>query len=140
VLQDTVSQAVGVMPQYADPDAERPTTFSVIDNLTSTSSTDALSANQGRVLDEKITAFANTEIVSNTDLNSLTTPGLYDCKNSTVAGTLSHCPVSAGFAMIVLKKGSYASQMIHYGSKLYTREKSSAGWGSWYVYNGTAVS
>ena len=26
VLQDAVSQAVGVMPQYADPDAERPTT------------------------------------------------------------------------------------------------------------------
>ena len=55
VLQDAVSQAVGIMPQYADPEAERPTTFSVIDNLTSSSTTDALSANQGRVLNNFLT-------------------------------------------------------------------------------------
>ena len=54
--QEILQQAVDLMPEYADPDAARPSSdISVIDNLTSTSATDALSANQGRVLNEKMT-------------------------------------------------------------------------------------
>ena len=54
-VTDTIIQAaVDIMPEYADPDAERPSSdISVIDSLTSTSTTDALSANQGRVLNGK---------------------------------------------------------------------------------------
>lgn len=51
---ELIQAAVDVMPEYADPDAARPSSdISVIDSLTSTSTTDALSANQGRVLNGK---------------------------------------------------------------------------------------
>ena len=53
--RELIQQAIDVMPEYADPSASRPSSdIDVIDNLTSTSTTDALSANQGRVLNEKI--------------------------------------------------------------------------------------
>ena len=95
VAQDIVQAAVDIMPEYANPEAARPSSnvvpnsrtkdgivtkgegqankvwktdangepawredsgagFSVEDNLTSTSTTDALSANQGRILNEAI--------------------------------------------------------------------------------------
>ena len=51
VAESIVQQAVDLMPEYADPNASRPSSnISVIDNLNSTSTTDALSANQGNVL------------------------------------------------------------------------------------------
>ena len=51
---ELIQAAVDVMPEYADPNAARPSSdISVIDNLTSTSATDALSANQGRVLNTR---------------------------------------------------------------------------------------
>lgn len=52
VARDIVQQAVDLIPEFADPNAERPS-GNVVDDLTSTSATDALSANQGRVLNEK---------------------------------------------------------------------------------------
>lgn len=51
VAEGILEQVSGMIPQYADPDAKRPAS-NVVDNLTSTSTTDALSANQGRVLNE----------------------------------------------------------------------------------------
>lgn len=50
VLESVVQQAVDIMPQYSDPGART----TVVDNLTSTSTTEALSANQGRILNSKI--------------------------------------------------------------------------------------
>ena len=51
VMNEVMGQITGIVPEYTDPDAARPSSnISVIDNLTSTSTTDALSANQGRVL------------------------------------------------------------------------------------------
>lgn len=56
VAGDILSQVRDMIPEYADPDAARPSSnITVTDNLTSTSATDALSANQGRVLNDKTT-------------------------------------------------------------------------------------
>ena len=40
-------------------------------------------------------------IENGTDLNDLTTPGIYYCNNSADAGTLINCPIQAGFKLIV---------------------------------------
>ena len=58
-LRDTVS---AIIPEYADPDAARPSSdITVYDGLDSTSTTDALSANQGRVLNDKIETYTGSE-------------------------------------------------------------------------------
>ena len=49
VAGDILEQVVDIIPEYADPEAKREAT-NVVDDLTSTSTTDALSANQGRIL------------------------------------------------------------------------------------------
>ena len=55
VAGDIMQQVKDIIPEFTDPEAARPSSnIDVIDNLTSTSSTDALSANQGRVLNDKI--------------------------------------------------------------------------------------
>ena len=53
VTKGLVEQSVSIMPQYADPNAKRDAA-NVYDGLDSTSTTDALSANQGKVLNDKI--------------------------------------------------------------------------------------
>ena len=98
---------MGVMPQYADPDAERPTTFSVIDNLTSTSTTDALSANQGKVLKGLIDA-------------AFVSPGSVSGNGSTVytmtnSSKVLFCGFSAGaqaFAMLMINVSSSGSVVV----------------------------
>ena len=51
VAGEIISQVKDIIPEYADPNASRPSSnINVVDNLTSTSTTDALSANQGKVL------------------------------------------------------------------------------------------
>lgn len=53
VAGDILDQVRDMIPEYADPDAARPSSnISVVDALDSTSTTYALSANQGRVLNE----------------------------------------------------------------------------------------
>lgn len=56
-----LEQVKDIIPEYADPQAARPSSdISVIDNLTSTSATDALSANQGKVLKERVAYYVRT--------------------------------------------------------------------------------
>ena len=55
VRDEIIGQVVDIIPEYADPTAARPSIITVVDNLVSTSATDALSANQGRVLNDKTT-------------------------------------------------------------------------------------
>ena len=44
----------------------------------------------------------NTVIAANTDLNTIVTPGTYTCTNYATTQTLTNCPVSQGFKMIVV--------------------------------------
>ena len=68
VAGDILDQVRDMIPEYADPDAARPSSdIHVVDALNSSSTTDALSANQGRVLDEKK---ADITILSNLTGNS----------------------------------------------------------------------
>ena len=55
VKDEIIGQVVDIIPEYADPQAERPSSnINVIDNLNSDSGTDALSAKQGKVLNGKL--------------------------------------------------------------------------------------
>lgn len=63
VTDGIMSQVNAIIPEYADPDAARPSS-NVVDSLDSTSTTDALSANQGRVLDGKIADLAGAALKS----------------------------------------------------------------------------
>ena len=53
VMNEVMGQMTGVIPEYTDPDAARPSSnITVVDALNSTSTTDALSANQGKALND----------------------------------------------------------------------------------------
>lgn len=87
-----------------------------------------------------LTNFKRTDIVSGTDLNSLTTEGFYGCSSASVATSLSNCPTSTNFVMIVMgKSSSLKTQLIIAGSNMYFRTQTSGGWGSWYQLTGTVV-
>lgn len=112
--------------------------INVIDSLNSTSTTDALSANQGKVLKEKIAG----EIPNNADLNSYTTTGVKKSPG-TLAGvaTLSNCPCETPFIFIVEGDGTIGGtvQMIATDGKIYTRRGTSQGFGKWFKFEGTAI-
>ena len=70
----------------------------------------------------------------NTDLNSVSDPGYYYSPSSADAQTLSNCPVTTAFTMLVMhKSGSYRTQIIWGSSAMYMRTQSSSGWGTWYT-------
>lgn len=86
-----------------------------------------------------------TEIPANTDLNTLTTAGVYYCSSTTNAESYDNCPVdNRGFKLVVMETGynapSYIIQTIHSGMNSgangyvveYTRTYgSSSGWTPW---------
>lgn len=78
-------------------------------------------------------------ITTGQDLNDLTDIGVYDCANSSITQSLSNCPVTTSFCMIVLKKGAYQTQLIFPGGTMFSRTRNSSGWASWYKFTGTEV-
>lgn len=63
-------------------------------------------------------------IPQNADLNTYTTPGVYDCADAATAGTVQNTPVTAGaFKLIVLYNGSQNAliQMMYSAAMLYFR-------------------
>ena len=82
VAGDILEQVVDIIPEYADPNAARPiSSVSIVDNLTSTDTDKALSAKQGKVLNDKIsTEYESTELTSLDGIKDFLT---------TVNGTLS---------------------------------------------------
>lgn len=87
-----------------------------------------------------------TAIAANTDLDTVTVPGMYYCNNATTAAGLSHCPVSTLFHMEV--KCTTAStrflQEITVAASAsapttYKRIYTSGGWSAWYKFEGVAV-
>ena len=112
-------------------------TRTVANNLTTTLSGSVLDARQGKVLADKW----YTTISANTNLNDVTTPGIYACANSTTAATLSNCPFNdIGFTMLVTQKStSLQIQLIMTGDGMYSRRRTTTGWGAWRKYTSTAV-
>lgn len=82
-----------------------------------------------------------TTITANTNLNDLTVPGFYGCSNASIAASLSNCPVSgSGFALLVMYKSTaYQTQVLFYGTTIYSRTRTSNGWDGWYSFAGTQV-
>lgn len=103
---------------------------------------------------EKINAILDdfdklVNIPENTDLNSLTVPGFYGCKNSATAKTLSNSPTTEAFAMIVLatsfennKTTSQVGkrQLVLSQTNLFFRGASSSSWAAWKKVEYTTVS
>ena len=82
------------------------------------------------------------DIASNTDLNTLTVPGVYRSASGVVSSTLTNCPhTGSAFAMINFKAlaGSPPIQMIFTGERIYARRYANNAWGSWYYYAGTKI-
>lgn len=71
-------------------------------------------------------------IDANTDLDTLLTPGAYYCDTNPKAATLSNCPVSIVFSMLVLFKTSdRPTQILTTGVATYSRTLYSSGWEPW---------
>lgn len=78
------------------------------------------------------------EILANTDLNSLTTPGFYYTSTVAVTDTLSNCPNTGyNFTMFVMTKGSNnLTQIIFWkGETIYTRSTTSGVFGNWVTFS-----
>ena len=114
---------------------ERPDASVLVDGIGKDA--DAINA-----LSDQIGSLRDTAIAANTDLDSLTTQGLYGSGSSAITNSLSHCPISGmGFAMLVINKGSgLVVQTIFVGISIYSRSRGSTSWGSWYSFTGTVVS
>lgn len=79
VAGEILNDVKDIIPEYADPEAKT----KVVDNLTSTSTTDALSANQGRVLSENKFDKNRTELNSSKSINDNTLFGIYYVNGAT---------------------------------------------------------
>lgn len=79
------------------------------------------------------------QIQENANLNDYVTPGSYACKNGTIAGTLSNCPVSSSFSLFVCKTAgtdsTYSDRLqyiLRYTGQCYRRKGSTNGdWDDW---------
>ena len=88
-----------------------------------------------------------TSIASNADLNSYTTPGVYNCTPS-VAASLAHCPTNQSLRLEVknfASASSYVQTIITPENTttgevvIYRRLMLSGAWKSWYKFTGTVV-
>lgn len=88
-----------------------------------------------------------TVISDGTDLNDLTTPGVYISTSGDHTGTLFHCPVSSSPFRLEVKYTAITSRYIQTlqagASNIYTRNKytdttpQNTGWNHWYRFSGT---
>lgn len=83
-----------------------------------------------------------TDIPSNSDLDTYTTDGVYRITDIFIAATILNAPVTN--VKYILEVFSVSDtdtiQRITTESDIYTRQKSSGVWGSWYKFTGTEVS
>lgn len=86
-----------------------------------------------------------TTIPASSDLNDYQTAGTYRCTGSTIATTLSNCPLTnSGFKLFVIEVGygnfNYGMQIIlGIGRAIYFRNKAANGWTAWGKLNYTDV-
>jgi len=133
VMNEVMGQVTGIVPEYADPDAARPSSdISVIDNLTSTSTTDALSANQGLVLNGKISKWDypnDGHILTGEDLNNIMSSGVYR-----LSGNITNSAYGNYGVLVVYASGNTAVRQIQYTENpddVYTRIYYSSSWTTW---------
>lgn len=103
---------------------------------------------------EKINAILDAfdklvDIPETTDMNSLTVPGFYGCKNSATAKTLLNSPTTEAFAMIVLASSIESNkttsqtgkrQLVLSQTNLFFRGATSSSWAAWKKAEYTTVS
>lgn len=108
-------------------------------------------ANSGNLITSNAVAVADAAIVAqiagvgglrqsqaiavNTDLDSVTTTGVYHSPNGPTSQSLVHCPVTNAFSMLVLSRGSSRLQVIFNGSAIHSRTVG----GNWYKFAGEVV-
>lgn len=89
-----------------------------------------------------------TAITTGADLDTLETPGVYQCANATIAASLSNCPTSQAFRLEVrtMNQSDRFIQTIYtfdnttnFYACMYQRVKVTAGWKPWVLISGTAV-
>ena len=131
VSRSIIDQVKDIIPEYSDPEASRPSSdISVIDNLTSTSTTDALSAKQGNVLNQKATMTVAVSSIS--DFNAAAN-GLVYATNS----SMSNAPETGGYWFILTMADDQTSRKYQFAmhatnGNIFVRGwGSSAGWGTW---------
>ena len=111
----------------------------VVDNLTSDSVTDALSANQGKVLNEKVSV---KFLEDGVDLNTIVTEGIYRSIATVNTSTMLNVPSwqTSGFALYVYEdagmdgRTNIRQKMVR-DSRTYTRFTNDAGktWSEWSI-------
>ena len=116
-------------------------TYSAVNNLTTTASGYLLDARQGKTLKDAHDSFAYTQLENNTNLNNLKTQGFYASSSAASTQTMTGRPsaLTSAFTMLVMKKSSSTTQIAFVGNAIYCRTSTSGGWGSWYSFTGTAV-
>ena len=122
--------------------ANKPTIPIVVDNLTSTSSTDALSVRQGNVLDNKVTSGYDgfSKNINNGNLNELTKTGFY-CGNSVINAPhrlTDQNGKASGYVIVTnhYDNGGYTSQeFISYDDMSWSRTRKGGTWTSWEQFN-----
>ena len=76
------------------------------------------------------------ELIEGTDLNTITTPGIYRCYFNATAKTLLNCPTESAFVMEVLPNNSVTQRITEYKKdgypSTYIRNCYNNSWGSWY--------
>ena len=108
-------------------------TTKVINNTTSTSTTDALSAAQGKVLnDEKA---ASKVLAVDTDLNTVKTPGMYSCGGG---NSIKNKPTgldAIGLIVVHNASGEYYTQILttSTNTSTYRRNCTNGTWSGWTI-------
>lgn len=78
------------------------------------------------------------EISEETDLNTLTTPGLYRCRLSATAATLVNSPTEIAFMLEVLPNNSVTQRITEYRAselpRSFMRNYYNSAWSVWYEY------
>jgi len=85
-----------------------------------------------RAIYQDVARFQGIEIASETDIDSLTTPGNYYSPNSARSATLVHAPFSdSGFSLKVVKRYGFVDQEAQYSNVIRIRGSSSTGFTDW---------
>lgn len=83
----------------------------------------------------------SNRIQSDSDLNGIISIGMYYVSTASEAATLSHCPITSNFVMIVLDKGgSNRTQLLIGSSEVFYRTTVSGSFSNWYKLSGQVVS